>query len=176
MFFGGLDQQGRKRANSAHTIGGKNMKSLFASLSLLALMATGCSTCSSGKCPLDIRGQSPDACKTGACNNGACNNAACRNGQCPPGYGQACPSGCPQGCPQGYCPHGYGGHGFGGGLSHLNPLRNGFVSNAVQTPNHYHWYQYDEPKNITYPQANTPAAIVQYPYYTLKGPEDFFME
>ncbi len=159
------------------------MKSIFASLSMLALLATGCSTFSSGKCPLDIRGQSPEA----ACESGACNGANCQAGQCygahgygahgygAHGYGHGqCPHGCPQGhCPHGYCPQ-YGG-GFGGGLGHLNPFRNGLAA-GIQTPNHYHWYQYDEPKNLVYPQANTPAAIVQYPYYTLKGPECFFMK
>jgi len=43
-------------------------------------------------------------------------------------------------------------------------------------PTHYHWFSYEQPRNLVYPQANQPAAVVQYPYYTVKGPSDFFMQ
>ena len=43
-------------------------------------------------------------------------------------------------------------------------------------PTHYHTFEYKRPKNLVYPPANQPAAIVQYPYYTVKGPSDFFLE
>lgn len=43
-------------------------------------------------------------------------------------------------------------------------------------PHHKHYYSYAEPQNLLYPPANTPAAMVQYPYYTVKGPSDFFMK
>ena len=32
------------------------------------------------------------------------------------------------------------------------------------------------PRNLVYPPDNTPAAVVQYPYYTCKGPDDYFMK
>jgi hypothetical protein len=39
---------------------------------------------------------------------------------------------------------------------------------------HRHFYHYSAPKDLVYPQQNQPAAVVQYPYYTVKGPDDFF--
>jgi len=36
-------------------------------------------------------------------------------------------------------------------------------------------YRYRAPKNLRYPPANQPAGVVVYPYYTLKGPDDFFL-
>jgi len=41
---------------------------------------------------------------------------------------------------------------------------------------HYHTFEYDVPDNLSYPPANQPPAIVQYPYYTLRGPTDFFQK
>jgi hypothetical protein len=41
-------------------------------------------------------------------------------------------------------------------------------------PTHYHTFEYRQPKNLVYPPANQPAAVVQYPYYTVKGPSCFF--
>ena len=41
---------------------------------------------------------------------------------------------------------------------------------------HYHTYEYKAPKNLKYPPANQPPAVVQYPYYTLRGPTDFFQK
>ncbi|MGE3316107.1 MAG: hypothetical protein AB7O26_13410 [Planctomycetaceae bacterium] len=43
-------------------------------------------------------------------------------------------------------------------------------------PTHHLWYKYNHPRNLVYPQDNTPAAVVQYPYYTCKGPDDFFRQ
>lgn len=71
-------------------------------------------------------------------------------------------SGCPacnggMSCPAGGCPHcGFGcGHGC---------------------PKHVHSYQYNWPRNQVYPSPVLPAGMVQYPYYTLRGPTDFFMK
>jgi hypothetical protein len=36
-------------------------------------------------------------------------------------------------------------------------------------------YRYKAPKNLVYPPANQPAGVVVYPYYTVKGPDDFFL-
>lgn len=43
-------------------------------------------------------------------------------------------------------------------------------------PKHHHTFDYRQPKNLTYPSQNQPAATVTYPYYTCKGPSDFFMK
>jgi hypothetical protein len=58
-------------------------------------------------------------------------------------------------------------------LSHGNHSRGGGHGHH---PTHYHWFSYEQPRNLVYPPANTPAAVVQYPYYTLKGPDDFFLQ
>lgn len=43
-------------------------------------------------------------------------------------------------------------------------------------PKHHHTFDYRQPKNLVYPPQNQPAAAVVYPYYTCKGPSDFFMK
>ncbi len=72
--------------------------------------------------------------------------------------------GCPQcqngqSCPADGCQHCGRGCGY----------RNGM-------PQHYQTYQYNWPQNMVYPQQGVPTGVVQYPYYTLRGPTDFFME
>ncbi len=39
---------------------------------------------------------------------------------------------------------------------------------------HYHTYSYKQPCKPVYPQPNQPGGAVTYPYYTHKGPSDFF--
>ncbi len=39
-----------------------------------------------------------------------------------------------------------------------------------------HQWSYVPPQGLSYPPANQPASVVQYPYYTLKGPDDFFKQ
>jgi hypothetical protein len=56
----------------------------------------------------------------------------------------------------------HGNHQGGAGLGHH--------------PTHYNWFSYEQPRNLVYPPANQPAAVIQYPYYTVKGPSDFFMK
>lgn len=46
----------------------------------------------------------------------------------------------------------------------------------VWRPTHHHTWEYNPPQGLTYPQANQPPAVVQYPYYTVKGPTDFFWQ
>ncbi len=41
---------------------------------------------------------------------------------------------------------------------------------------HYHTFEYKAPEGLRYPPANQPPAVVQYPYYTLRGPTDFFQK
>ena len=43
-------------------------------------------------------------------------------------------------------------------------------------PVHRNSYTYNTPKNLMYPDSSSPAGIVQYPYYTFRGPTDFFFE
>ena len=47
---------------------------------------------------------------------------------------------------------------------------------CLKIPHNVHWYKYNEPKGLVYPPANQPPAIVQYPYFTHRGPTDFFMK
>lgn len=63
-------------------------------------------------------------------------------------YGQSCPA---DGCP--HCGKHY-----------------------KQKPTHYTTYDYKWPQNLVYPQYGAPAGAVQYPYYTFRGPTDFFMK
>ncbi len=73
-------------------------------------------------------------------------------GTCPNGY-------CGNGCPDGWCdPCTAGCRGYG------------------WRPHHHHTFRYRQPRNLVYPPNPTPAAIVQYPYYTVKGPDDFFLQ
>lgn len=79
------------------------------------------------------------------------------------GGGQA--GGCPaceygQHCPSDGCQH-------CGGKGHCGP--GGF-------PRHYQTYRHKWPQNMVYPPDVQPAGMVQYPYYTLRGPTDFFMK
>lgn len=39
---------------------------------------------------------------------------------------------------------------------------------------HIHNWTYTPPRGLVYPPANQPAGVWFYPYYTLKGPDDFF--
>ncbi len=57
-------------------------------------------------------------------------------------------------------------------LRGLHELRNG--PGGAWAPTHHHWFSYEPPRNLQYPAANVPPAVVVYPYYTHKGPDDFF--
>lgn len=43
-------------------------------------------------------------------------------------------------------------------------------------PVHRNFHTYDVPQGLSYPQQQQQAAQVQYPYYTFRGPTDFFMQ
>ena len=84
------------------------------------------------------------------------------NGNCPPGV--SCPGCLGSGL---FCPGGY------------------FNRGGVWSPRHVHNYSYNAPRNLSYPQgaanpatpgAQGPMPMVQYPYYTTKGPDDFFTD
>jgi len=59
-------------------------------------------------------------------------------------------------------------------------LQAGGAENCEQRPHgcpsHYQTYSYNWPQNMVYPNSQTPAGVVQYPYYTFRGPTDFFMK
>ena len=81
-----------------------------------------------------------------------------------------------QGCPS--C-QGTAGHG-----GHVVHSQNCPHSGACQTgscnlpffPVHRNFYTYTTPDGLSYPPQNAPPAVYQYPYYTLRGPTDFFMK
>jgi len=56
------------------------------------------------------------------------------------------------------------------------PGSSGTFGPNVWRPTHHHTWEYKAPKGLSYPPANQPPAVVQYPYYTVKGPSDFFMK
>lgn len=41
-------------------------------------------------------------------------------------------------------------------------------------PTHHHTWEYNAPQGLRYPDPNQPPAVIQYPYYTVKGPTDYF--
>lgn len=78
---------------------------------------------------------------------------------CPPGYGCPPGHGCPP-WPTSLCPDCPPGHG-----NHLNHY-----------PRHGYTYSYERPNDLTYPTPNSVGGAVVYPYYTHKGPSDFFRD
>jgi hypothetical protein len=44
----------------------------------------------------------------------------------------------------------------------------------VWRPTHHHTWSYKAPQGLMYPPQNQKPAVYQYPYYTIKGPTDFF--
>lgn len=71
--------------------------------------------------------------------------------------------------------HSYGGEGFGNGYQQSCPPGYG-GSGGHHFPHHYSSHRYDWPQNMVYPTTGAPNAAVAYPYYTLRGPTDFFMK
>lgn len=79
---------------------------------------------------------------------------------CPPG-GQSCPPAgqtCPPGYGYDYCPPG------GQGRCNTGLCQDKFS------------YAYEVPNDLVYPPAGGVGGAVVYPYYTLKGPSDFFRQ
>jgi hypothetical protein len=136
------------------------------SLGLIGLASAGCSSA-----PGIVRAQSPGA----------------TDGVMAAGPGTAPAGGAPIGTPANPCPQ------CGctdGSCSHC----------AVYNPHHRFWSHYTQPDAancgcgccslhspfpcstcgdrgpLVYPPNPTPGAIVQYPYYTCKGPDDFFFQ
>lgn len=87
------------------------------------------------------------------------------------------------------CPMCQSSMGIGPGDSHgshstreaSQPLRGAHNSqgqglNLPFHPVHRHFHTYHAPENNMYPPENAAPAQVQYPYYTFRGPTDFFMK
>lgn len=87
-------------------------------------------------------------------------SAECPHCQGTPAYGTTCPF-----C-QSADPHGHSG--LGHLHNHVRQHMNG------QYPQHHFTYGYKRPTNLVYPPPQVPGGAVMYPYYTLKGPSDFF--
>jgi hypothetical protein len=122
----------------------------------IGLLATGCASSTP-----TLRGQNPDG-GFGAWGGAAgMGHGDCQSGMCQPGHsGHA-----PQCGPGGSCQHGHGGM-----------CRGGAGCNLPFHPVHRNFHTYDAPRGLMYPPENAAPAQVQYPYYTLRGPTDFFME
>lgn len=53
--------------------------------------------------------------------------------------------------------------------------QHGHPNNGQQwAPTHMYQHMYKIPQGMVYPQNPTPGAMTVYPYYTHKGPDDFF--
>ena len=128
----------------------------------IGLLAVGCASATP-----TVRGQNPDA-GYGAWggptqhDHGQCQNGMCNSG--PSVYGQA-----------GNCPPGAACQGQGGMCNH-GMCQGGAGCNVPFHPVHRNFHTYDAPQGLMYPPENAAPAQVQYPYYTLRGPTDFFME
>ena len=144
-------------------------------------------TCHNGECgtygaPCGPRGPRRSC---GRCPAGTCFGLGGRHGayaNCPHCKGQCPPAGCPVclGVPGLPMLPGCGLFAPGSGLFAPGGY---FNRGGVWVPRHVHNYSYDAPEGLLYPPgANNPNApgrmgpmpAVQYPYYTTKGPDDYF--
>lgn len=86
----------------------------------------------------------------------------------------------PVSCPHGFCPPGTVVDGYVAAprcpVCQPDPWAYAAARGKIWRPTHYQTFEYKYPKNLAYPPANHQPAIVQYPYYTVKGPTDFFMK
>lgn len=81
-------------------------------------------------------------------------------GSCRPAHGMSTMHNCPIGSPG--CPTGCWDGGWGG-------EETGFLGRKYERT-------FVAPQNLKYPPQNVPPTVIQYPYYTLRGPTDFFMK
>ena len=123
----------------------------------IGILVTGCASSSP-----TMRGQSPQASFVSR-NSGPVMADGCPMCQSSPGPGgqmmhagncEMCPPN--QRCGNGQC---HGGN-----------------CNLPFHPVHRNFHTYHTPQGLMYPPENAAPAMVQYPYYTLRGPTDFFMK
>jgi len=115
----------------------------------IGILVTGCASSTP-----TMRAQSPQN-GFGSSSNGPAMNHDCPMCQSGEGHGQVCPPN-----------HG----GYGG------PNCQGAGCNLPFHPVHRNFHTYQAPQNLMYPPENAAPAQVQYPYYTFRGPTDFFMK
>ena len=121
----------------------------------IGILVTGCASST----PV-MRGQSP------VNGHGSWSDGPAMNHECP-----MCESG--QGHGQGQpCPPYRGGHGPHRGAANCQDAG----CNLPGHPVHRNFHTYHAPQNLMYPPENAAPAQVQYPYYTFRGPTDFFMK
>ena len=120
----------------------------------IGLLTTGCAAISP-----TMRAQSPDATQVSYGGGGHGATSANQCATCDSGYTSA---GMPANCDNGAC-------------QSCGPGRAPCV-NLPCHPVHRNFHTYDAPRGLSYPQNDTPAAVYQYPYYTTRGPTDFFMK
>ena len=119
---------------------------LFLLSGAIGLSLTGCAATGTPT----LRGQSP------SCDPGAWSSST--------EYGPACQPGCQPGCPPGGAAACQSCDACCSGQPCLNlPFH----------PVHRNFHTYDVPSNLSYPEHLQPS-IYQYPYYTTRGPTDFF--
>ena len=68
-----------------------------------------------------------------------------------------------------------GGH-FGGPFAGGCPTGQCGTACGGRCVRNYHSYRVEQPENLVYPQQNAVGGAVVYPYYTHKGPSDFFRQ
>jgi len=120
----------------------------------IGILVTGCASSSP-----TMRAQSPQD------GNGSWSDGPIMNDGCP-----MCQSGMGHGQSQS-CPPNYRGHG-----GHHGADCQGAGCNLPFHPVHRNFHTYQAPQNLMYPPENAAPAQVQYPYYTFRGPTDFFMK
>ncbi len=123
----------------------------------IGILVTGCVSSTP-----TMRAQSPHG-TPGSWSDGPMMNDGCPMCQSSMGMGTGDCQGCRPGR-GGSGPHRCGPNGQGSGL------------NLPFHPVHRNFHTYHAPENNMYPPENAAPAQVQYPYYTFRGPTDFFME
>lgn len=98
-----------------------------------------------------------------------CASSPILRGQSPhAGWGGGSHSNCPT------CDSGFSGGAYPSGACQPGAGRGN--CNLPFHPVHRNSYTYSVPDGLMYPPAEAPAATYQYPYYTFRGPTDFFMK
>jgi len=119
----------------------------------IGLFVTGCASSTP-----TMRGQSPQD-GYGSWSDGPAAShdcPMCQSGEC---HGQTCKPGRRAHRPQ-----------------RCSPNCLGAGCNLPGHPVHRNFQTYHAPQNLMYPPENAQPAQVQFPYYTLRGPTDFFMK
>ena len=139
----------------------------------IGFLSTGCASMAP-----TMRAQSP-GCTDGYCGEG-CTSGNCNQGNARAGRGSRGNRGSEGGW-------GYEGEGLTGKAKRQSrradfknarerQLNTGPCLNLPFHPVHRNFHTYDAPTDLSYPDPNQPPAHLQWPYYTLRGPTDFFMK